>query len=503
MNDDLPAALGPYEVLARLSRGGMGQVLLGRRTGAHGFERLVALKIILPEDRGADLRSMFLDEARLLAKLTHPAVAQVYDFGEDDGRLWLAMEYVAGVSLHELAQVPPAIAARLVAEACRGLHAAHELRDRDGRPLNVVHRDISPDNLRLGFDGQVKVLDFGVALVRGRQQPVTEAGFIKGKLQYMAPEQVRGDIVDRRSDVYALGVVLHEMMTGQVLLTDADALEALGNRARKIVPPSSRVQQLEQGFDAVVMKALADNPDERYATALELHEALVALAPAASLERFASETLAAKAEKHRVWLQQVLADQVPTAPKAQQAFRQTVAERTPVSTLAPTVKTPPRVRWVGLLIGALVAIGVGAGAVVLVSSSQPAALPAPTPAPVAAVEVDAGAVAPEVDLTIGEPALDHRAVAAVAKPKAPPPKPKTEPPVASPPPSGTATLQVVATDAYGVVRLDGNVVGPTPQKLKVSAGSHVVEVLRPDTNEVQLSQKLELADGDVRRVVAP
>ncbi len=152
---------------------------------------------------------MFLDEAAILARLNHPGIATVHDFGEEGGTLYMVMEYVAGLPLRELAtqRLPPAIVARAIAEACRGLHAAHEARDPSGALMGVVHRDISPDNLMLGFDGHVKVIDFGIALVKNRQAPVTEFGTVKGKPPYMSPEQVKNEPIDRRSDVFSLGVV--------------------------------------------------------------------------------------------------------------------------------------------------------------------------------------------------------------------------------------------------------------------------------------------------------
>jgi eukaryotic-like serine/threonine-protein kinase len=504
IDPELPATLGPYEVLSRLSRGGMGEVLLGRRRGAHGFERLVALKILRQRDSArADREAMFLDEARLAAQLTHPAVAQVYDFGDDDGRLWLAMEYVAGVSFNELAASPPMICARLVAEACRGLHAAHELKDREGKPLKVVHRDISPDNLRLGFDGQVKVLDFGIALVRTRQQPVTQAGMLKGKLRYMAPEQVRSDAVDRRIDVYALGIVLHELLTGRDLLTDADALAALNGKPRKVVPPSQLQPYVPPELDAVVMKAMADDPEARFATALELHETLMALSPGTSLERFTAEALKEKAERHRVWMQQVLEGSAPTKPgPAAPPLRKTVAEGEGLaSTTEEAVAPPRRSAALGIALGiAVVAVG-GFGWLML---REPEAVTAPQHNVAPAKVVEAPAPERNVDVDMGDLKLDERAQ---PKSKPPPSHPRSVPAAVAPAvptePKGSGVVKIVAAgDAYGVVRIDGSVIGPTPLSVTLKAGSHLVEVLRPDTNAVELSQRVELRDGDVQRVVA-
>jgi eukaryotic-like serine/threonine-protein kinase len=191
---------GAYEVLYELKHGGMGAVLLARRRGLGTFEQLVAIKTIRPEFGHVEsVRAMFLDEAAILARVSHPAIATVHDFGEEGGTLYMAMEYVAGIPFRDLGDLhPPAtIAARAIADAARGLHAAHEIRDTTNNLLGVVHRDISPDNLLLGFDGHVKVIDFGIALVKNRLAPVTEFGTLKGKPPYMSPEQVKNESLRR------------------------------------------------------------------------------------------------------------------------------------------------------------------------------------------------------------------------------------------------------------------------------------------------------------------
>src|SRR5262249_57374499 len=187
------------------------------------------------------VRAMFLDEAAILARLNHPAVGTVHDFGEQGGTLYMVMEYVAGIPLREVVQygMPPVVAARAIAEACRGVHAAHELRDLAGHLLGVVHRDLSPDNLMFGFDGHVKVIDFGIALIKNRQAPVTELGTVKGKPPYMSPEQVKNEAMDRRSDVFSLAVVLWEMLTGRGLFEgDSIYAIALAIEHQELVLPS-------------------------------------------------------------------------------------------------------------------------------------------------------------------------------------------------------------------------------------------------------------------------
>jgi hypothetical protein len=298
-------------------------VLLGRRRGPGAFEQVVAIKTIRPEFAAAEnLRAMFLDEARILGRLNHPGVATVHDFGEEGRTLYMVMEYVAGIPFRDFGDMraPPMIVARAIAEACRGLHAAHELRDLHGNVLGLVHRDISPDNLMLGFDGHVKVIDFGIALVKNRQAPVTEFGMVKGKPPYMSPEQVKNDPMDRRSDVFSLGVVLWELLTHQ-LLFDGDSLYAIALAVanQDIPPPSVRVGGgLPIGLDAVVLNALDRNVASRTATAAQLAEELDAVITTSgeeSLESWAARELAPRRDAHRAWLAGIVSGS-PDLPKA-------------------------------------------------------------------------------------------------------------------------------------------------------------------------------------------
>ena len=306
---------GAYEILHELSSGGMGAVLLGRRRGPGAFEQLVAIKTIRPEYANSpSVRAMFLDEAAILARINHPGIATVHDFGEEGGTLYMVMEYVAGTSLRALIEgnLPPLIAARAIADACRGVHAAHEVRDTAGHLLGVVHRDISPDNLLLGFDGHIKVIDFGIALVKNRQAPVTEFGTVKGKPPYMSPEQVKNEAMDRRSDVFSLAVVLHELLTGQALF-DGDSIFAIARAVElsEIKPPSIvRGEPLPLGLDAVVMNALDRDPSRRTPTAAAFAEDLervISTAGDETLEAWAERALAEPRTAHRGWLAQVVA----------------------------------------------------------------------------------------------------------------------------------------------------------------------------------------------------
>jgi eukaryotic-like serine/threonine-protein kinase len=275
--------LGRYRVVDEIGVGGMASVHLGRMDGPGGFQKWVAIKRIHPhlveDDQFVD---MFLDEARIAAGINHANVAQVFDLGKDDNTYWIAMEYLHGEPLREVMRqaeerrmnISPELAARICADAAEGLHAAHELRGKNGQLLGLVHRDVTPHNLFVTYDGYTKVVDFGIAKVADRLAS-TRAGTLKGKLAYMSPEQVRGADVDRTTDVFALGVVLWELTTNQRLFrmdTDLDTLEKV--QACVVPPPSSIIRGYPQGLEQVVLKALAKNKKDRYATAREFSRAL-------------------------------------------------------------------------------------------------------------------------------------------------------------------------------------------------------------------------------------
>ncbi len=274
--------VGRYEMGAEIASGGMATVYLARASGPSGFEKLVALKRVHPhlakEEAFVD---MFLDEARIASRIQHPNVCQVFDFGDAGGEYFIAMEFLVGETLGKLQRAVarsdylnnprrPYVCCRLVADACEGLHAAHELKGSNGTLLNVVHRDVSPQNIFITYDGNAKVVDFGIASASDRLHQ-TSTGTVKGKFAYMAPEQARGQKVDRRADVFALGVVLWEVLAFKRLFrreTQAETLVAL--MGEPITPPSQISPFAPPELDAVVMKALARNPDDRYPTARDL-----------------------------------------------------------------------------------------------------------------------------------------------------------------------------------------------------------------------------------------
>lgn len=276
--------LGRYRIVDEIGVGGMASVHLARADGPGGFQKWVAIKRIhrhLAEDE--TFIRMFLDEARIAARISHPNVAQVFDLGKHRDTYWIAMEYLHGEPLREIMRaveesgapiMGPQPAAKLVADAAEGLHAAHELRDKNGRLLNLVHRDVTPHNLFLTYEGAVKVVDFGIAKVTGRLS-TTRAGTLKGKLAYMSPEQVRGSAIDRRTDIFALGVVLWELTTSRRLFRMESDLETLERvQACVVPPPSSIVENYPVELEAIVMRALAKDPARRFGTTRELSRAL-------------------------------------------------------------------------------------------------------------------------------------------------------------------------------------------------------------------------------------
>src|SRR5262245_57399705 len=275
--------LGRYRVVDEIGVGGMASVHLARMDGPGGFQKWVAIKRIHPhlveDDQFVD---MFLDEARIAAGINHANVAQVFDLGKDDNTYWIAMEYLHGEPLREVMRraeerhqrIGPELAARICADAAEGLHAAHELRAKNGQPLGLVHRDVTPHNLFLTYEGYTKVVDFGIAKVADRLSS-TRAGTLKGKLAYMSPEQVRGAEVDRTTDIFALGVVLWELTTTQRLFrmdTDLDTLEKV--QACIVPAPSSLVVNYPMELESVIMKALAKRKQDRFQTAREFSRAL-------------------------------------------------------------------------------------------------------------------------------------------------------------------------------------------------------------------------------------
>jgi serine/threonine protein kinase len=278
------SALGRYQIDQLLARGGMGEVYLGRVTGAHDFARPVVLKLIrseLVDDERVAM--MFVDEARIAAGLHHQNIVQVLDFDVFDGGAFLVTEHVAGCDLGDvLAHTVPAIdvAAAILGELATGLAAAHDACDDRGAPLHLVHRDVSPSNVLLGDHGEVKLADFGIAKARSRSYH-TMSGTIKGKPSYMAPEQILGEPLDRRADIFALGVLLFELSTATPLYAEHEPAIAMQHILDGAVPdPAARRAGYPPALAAIVRRALARQQGDRYPTARALADDLEAVARA-------------------------------------------------------------------------------------------------------------------------------------------------------------------------------------------------------------------------------
>jgi serine/threonine protein kinase len=275
-----PREFGRYALLERLGSGGMADVFLALSSGPFDAKKLVVLKC--PRAFDHEYAGMFMDEARLAMRLNHPNVVQTYDVGVHDGTFFLAMEYLEGQPLHRLLAtmarenryLSHGNLARIASDALAGLHYAHELCDYDGTPLQIVHRDVSPHNLFVTYDGHVKVVDFGIAKAT-LNVVSTAAGSVKGKLAYMAPEHAMSGIVDRRADVFAMGIVLWEMIARRRLITGILSSERLNRLLTMDFPAlSTEVPDTHPLLEVVVMRALQRDPRERYQTAGEMREAL-------------------------------------------------------------------------------------------------------------------------------------------------------------------------------------------------------------------------------------
>jgi serine/threonine-protein kinase len=341
-------AVGRYAIYDELARGGMATVHLGRLRGAAGFSRIVALKRLHAQfATDPTFVSMFTDEARLCARIRHPNVVPILDVVASDDELFMVMEFVHGETLSRLivqsrqsgAGISAPMSVAILSGVLHGLHAAHEAMNEKGQPLDIVHRDVSPQNVIVGVDGVARVLDFGVAKAIGRQA-TTEVGFVKGKYGYMSPEQLYGEPVDRRTDVYAAGVVLWEMLVGERLFAGVrDEPAPLRSLAAKVDPPSARVPGIPPRIDDVVARALSHDPAQRFPTALAMAHALEACTPMV------------KPAELGAWVRMCAAEAIESRGRLLAALEQTAADddaplvsvpRQEVSRNRPIAVPPPR-----------------------------------------------------------------------------------------------------------------------------------------------------------------
>jgi serine/threonine-protein kinase len=437
---------GRYTLLYRLSAGGMANVFVGRLAGPDGFQRLVAIKLIHEHlTQNEDFVQMFIDEARLVSRISHPNVAQVIELGKVGETYFIAMEYVEGESVSALLRrVEPSriCSVRIISDAAAGLHAAHELRNANGQPLEVVHRDVSPQNILISYEGAVKLIDFGVARTRGNLR-TTAAGSVKGKFSYMAPEQTYPGEIDRRADVFCLGIVLYELTTSRRLFkgaSDAETLELV--RSGEIPPPSKQVPDYPRRLEEIVLRALERDPDKRYQTALEMHQELerfifgestdpvLASVVGGMMEAVFPDKIAAKRELLRR-CEEASGDEIPDAPGNDTA-----------ATL-PAVSVPRHWTWLALV--GVVLLALAGGLFVWSRGTSPEAPPA--------AGVSNKAARPETSVEVSRPRESTR-------PAAP----------------QTVTISISASPRNARVLLDGQPVD-NPVRLSRPRGRGEIEAL--------------------------
>jgi serine/threonine protein kinase len=279
------AEFGPYQLLERVAVGGMAEVFKAKRSGVEGFEKVVAVKRILPHlSENEDFVEMFVHEAKVVAGLTHPNIVQIFDLGRIGRSYYIAMEYVHGRDLRTTLnrarekglRLPLDLSLRVVSQVCAALEYAHRKKDERGRPMEIVHRDVSPPNILISFEGDVKLVDFGIAKAATKATRPSDSGVLRGKLLYMSPEQAWGRPIDGRSDVFSLGLVLYELVTGTKAFAGAGSERATVELVRQCVvtPPREVNPRVPEALDRVVMKALAREPDERYPDAGQMQRGL-------------------------------------------------------------------------------------------------------------------------------------------------------------------------------------------------------------------------------------
>lgn len=282
---------GRYELVERIDVGGMAEVFKAVQRGAAGFERVVAIKRILPSIAAdPEIVRMFVEEAKLAVQLSHAGIAQVFDLGRVGDDYYIAMEHVDGASVLALlerhgargARLPLGAVCHVLAQVADALHYAHSASDRAGRPLGIIHRDVSPANVLVSLAGDVKVIDFGLAKAENRVSQ-TGDGVVKGKLAYLSPEQAQGRSIDRRTDLFSLGVCAWEMLTGKRAFKRDDDRETVLAIRRGVIDPPSRYASVPAALERIVLRALAPDPDRRYGSALELGEDLEAFVREARL----------------------------------------------------------------------------------------------------------------------------------------------------------------------------------------------------------------------------
>ncbi len=442
-----PGSFGRYQLLEKIAAGGMAEVYKARMRGEEGFEKIVAIKRILPHMAdNDDFITMFIDEAKLAAQLTHNNIIHIYDLGKEDAYHYIAMEYVEGKDLRSILKLasekgyplPVELALFVASKVANALDYAHRRMGMDGKELNLVHRDVSPQNVLISFEGDIKLCDFGIAKAATKVQQ-TQAGALKGKLQYMSPEQAWGKKVDRRTDIFSLGVVLYEMLTGDRLFsgdTDLTILEQV--RDARSDAPSAKNADVPKRVDQIVLKALAKNPQDRYQNASEMEKdinsvlysfqpapgpadlaifmhRLIEAAPVASdaqIDAAFAQAAAAPAPEEKKKGKGLVISKKEKAPEPAPAPVPALVE---VSQPAISIGEEPAKSRAGLFIGVGVAVvALGVVGWLMMRGKAPEAVPPPTAAPATTV-AEAPAPATTAEPAAPEKVIDAKALEAELK----------------------------------------------------------------------------------------
>jgi len=549
--------VGKYQLVSKLAQGGMAEVFLAKVAGPMGFEKTLVLKRILPHlAEDPQFVGMFLTEAKVAAQLNHPHIVQIFDFGQSEGSYYLAMEFIDGPDLRTLLaratqaglSLPPAFCAKLISAACEALAFAHDFVEPDtGRHLELIHRDISPDNLLLSRQGALKVVDFGIAKATN-QSHKTKTGLIKGKLAYMPVEQLQGQPLDRRADVYALGVVLYELLTGNYpfeATTDVGIMQAVLFEPR--VPAASRRPDLPQALSGILDKALAKVREQRYPDCISFQ---------ADLERFILSTgQPMGARELAQWVERLCPKTVGPATaggmektyvrkesspglektyvreESSPGLEKTYVREEPEAGVEPTLLSPsksralavpagkapgrgktahveqteilpqaPRTRGsltgLGVAVGALVLLAAGGG-VLLFRGGPPTVEPQPVPTPVQAPQPLA---VQSTDSRPAPPVEEKAPEVARPPPQASPPEPIAPEPTAvaparHPPAQKQKTLLEFRIHPHAIVWLDDRPLGQTPlASVEVTPGSHTVRLVNHQLGK-DLSRTIKVKAG--------
>jgi eukaryotic-like serine/threonine-protein kinase len=346
-------AFGRYELLVPVAQGGMSQVWAARLRGTRGFRKLVAIKTLSADCEQSHLERMLLAEARLASQIQHPNVAQYLDLGERDGVLYVVMEWIDGEPLASvmrdavrLGGIPLPIGVQIVAQACRGLHAAHELRDEAGEPLGLVHCDVSPPNLMISTAGSVKLIDFGISKAARGAPRVSRDAIVAGKLGFMAPEQARGERFDRRADLFSLGIVLYILATGEHPFGEGPPTDRVNRIVRDapIRPPTYANPGIPAALEQVILRALAHDREARYQSAAELLCGLRAVLPELAHEFVVGEFVECVCADSIAARRALIGDALRVAGECEDAMAERTLESVPPTTPLhdePTVQFAP------------------------------------------------------------------------------------------------------------------------------------------------------------------